>query len=110
MNTGRGDASAAKSALDGAFISNTIMLRMTAITPSVKASSRPLCITHLPHSIERLAIEPNRDRDGRHGEECDRPEFGEDFRQAIALEQQAAHDPHRVRRGDDFAGPLRPDR
>src|ERR1700730_12282470 len=47
MNTGRADASAAKSALGGAFISNTIMVMMTAITPSVMASSRPLCITDL---------------------------------------------------------------
>src|ERR1700730_8351815 len=110
MNTGRVDASAAKSALGGAFISNTMMVMMTAITPSVKASSRPLCITDLSHSIERLAVEPNRDHDGRQREERDWPEFREDIRQAISLEQQAAHDPHRVRRGDDFASPLRPDR
>ena len=62
------------------------------------------------HSIERLAVEPNRDHDGRQREERDRPEFGEDFRQAISLEQKAAHDPHRVRGGNDFASPLRPDR
>src|SRR5438270_631450 len=110
MNTGRVDASAAKSVPGGAFISNTIMVMMTAITPSVKASSRPFCITHLSHSIERLAVEPNRDRDGGQSEKRDRPEFGEDFRQAISLEQQASHNPHRMRRGDDFTGPLRPDR
>jgi len=62
------------------------------------------------HSIERLAVEPSRDHDSRQREERDRPEFGEDFRQAISLEQQAARDPHRVRRGEYFASPLRPDR
>jgi hypothetical protein len=83
---------------------------MTAISQSVKASSRPLCISDLSRLIERLAVEPNSDHDGGHREKRDRPELGEDFRQAISFELQAAHDPHRVRRGDEFTDPLGPDR
>jgi hypothetical protein len=69
----------------------------------------PLSATLKQYSIERLTVEPSCEHHGRQSEKRERPEFRQDFGEAISLEQQAAHDSYRMRRGEDFAHPLRPD-
>src|SRR5271166_972164 len=42
----------------GAFSSRTMMVMITAITPSLNAASRSFSIAQVPHSVTRLAREP----------------------------------------------------
>src|SRR3954471_21441559 len=98
--TGSNGNSAPSSASCGTFISSTMIVMITAITPSVKASSRPLCMPARCDALDQLHVLQRQAADRLTGRRLDRVQHrgpdDADGRLAHAAPEVVARHDHRL--------------